>query len=319
MTQTFFSSISMSVADFFFASSGGAENQIVMIGCWILIVIYSLYLLFTIFYHETLGTVNFLQGLCSSDSTWNKSQPLWGKSILAINRKPQNVIIKIVDEDGNYIDSQITSKGNFGFKVEPGIYFLELESAKYSVNCIKYNGKILKSNSRIVVRDSEQEKIDVYLDTLNVNYDFSPKSINAFDNLIKGISSSIIMITIATFAIIFLSLLRGREIAGYQMLVLIFVLVGLYLDIRKKYTLNLVFSDRGRPVGEALVKVKDAFGKVTYLSTDKFGRARWRFARGKYRVEATKTGFSKVVTELYSLNRSTDKKRIALEFKKDLS
>lgn len=319
MTQTVFTNITRAIVDFFFASDSAYGNQIILICCWMIIVLYFLYLLFTIFYHETLRAVKFIQSLWSFESAWEDSKPVWGKAILAISKRPQNILIKIFDEDGNYVDSQISAKGIFGFQVEPGKYYLEVESAKFSLNCIKFNGKILKFHSKLTINDATNDKIDLYLDDLNVNYEFQPRSIIAFDNLIKSLSASIIFITAGTSLIIFASLLRGRPVAGYQIAAIAIVVAGLYLDTRKKITLNLLLSDRNNPVEGALVKIQDSFGKVTYLSSDKYGRSRWRFVKGKYRIEANKIGFSKVLTEFMPLNKTTDKKRISLEFKKDLS
>lgn len=319
MTQNILSDITRAIVNFFFASNSATENQIILICCWILIFLYSLYLLFTIFYDETLRAIKFIQDLTSFQSSWDNSKPNWGKAMVAINKRSQNILIKIFDEDGNFVDSQISARGNFGFNVEPGKYYLEIESAKFALNCIKINDKIVKSVAKLIINDSTKTKIDIYLDNLNVNYDFQPKSIVAFDNLIKSISASIIFITVCALAVIFLVLLRSQPVAGYQIVVIALIIIGLYLDIRKKFTLNLVFNDRDKPVEGALVKIKDNSGKITYLSTDKFGRSRWRFAKGKYRIEANKIGFSKVLTEYIPLNKLTSKKRILLEFKKDLS
>lgn len=319
MTQTVLLNITRAIVDFFFASHSATVNQIILICCWILIVLYFLYLLFTIFYDETLRAIKFIQDLSSFETSWDDSKPAWGKAVLALNKQPQNILVKIFDEDGNYVDSQISVKGNFGFHVEPGKYYLEIESTKFSLNCIKFNGKILKFNSKLTINNSAEDKIDLYLDNLSVNYKFQPKSIIAFDNLIKSLSASIIFITSGSLVVVFLSLLQGRPVAGYQIAVLILVIVGLLLDLEKKFTLNMVFNDRDKPVEGALIKIRDSYGKVTYLSSDRFGRSRWRFAKGEYRIEANKIGYSKVMTEFMPLNKTTDKKRVSLEFKKDLS
>lgn len=319
MTQIILGSTTRAIVNFFFTNNNSVENEVILICCWILIALYFLFLLFTIFYFETLTCIKFLQDLFTSDSPWDKSKPLWGKTFLAINKKPQNIVVNIFDEEGNFIDSQISSRGNFGFSVEPGRYYLEIESSRFSLNCIKFNGKVLKADSKIRVTDPLKEKIDLYLDNLNVNYDFQPKTITAFDNLIKSLYSSIVFLTAGTIVLLLFALLRGSKVAGYQLIVIILVLLGLTLELRRKFTLNLLFINKGKPVENALIKVKDSIGKVTYLATDKHGRSRWRFPKGKYRVEATKIGFSKAIIEHIAINHITDKKQILVEFVKDLS